>query len=158
MDGGVWWVAVIGVAKSWTRLSDFTFPFHFRALEKEMATHSSCCLENPRDGGAWWATVCGVAQSRTRLKWLSSSSSSSDGVGVSFICLKKKQWCVFWKGLDCLQNMNFIDLFSEIPHVPLIAVISGGRCSEYCLGTLQILSIGISLKWGCFFLLFFHNC
>ena len=50
--------------------------FHFHALEKEMATHSCSCLENPRDGGAWWAAVYGVAQSRTRLKWLSSSSSS----------------------------------------------------------------------------------
>ena len=41
MDGGAWWAAVHGVAKSWTRLSDFTFPFHFPVLEKEMATHSS---------------------------------------------------------------------------------------------------------------------
>ena len=41
MDGGAWWAAVYGVAKSWTRLSDFTFSFHFDALEKEMATHSS---------------------------------------------------------------------------------------------------------------------
>ena len=41
MDGGVWWAAVHGVAKSRTRLSDFTFTFHFHALEKEMATHSS---------------------------------------------------------------------------------------------------------------------
>ena len=41
MDGGAWWVAVHGVAKSWTRLSNFTFTFHFHALEKEMATHSS---------------------------------------------------------------------------------------------------------------------
>ena len=60
--------------------SDMTegLPFHFRALEKDMATHSSehSCLENPRDGGAWWAAVYGVAQSRTRLKRLSSSSSS----------------------------------------------------------------------------------
>ena len=38
MDGGAWWAAVHGVAK---RLSDFTFPFHFHALEKEMANHSS---------------------------------------------------------------------------------------------------------------------
>ena len=54
---------------SWTRLSDFTFTFHFLALEKEMATHSSVsCLENPRDGGASWAAVYGVTQSRTRLK------------------------------------------------------------------------------------------
>ena len=41
MDGGARWAAVHGVAESWTRLSDFTFTFHFHALEKEMATHSS---------------------------------------------------------------------------------------------------------------------
>ena len=41
VDGGAWWAAVHGVAKSRTRLSDFTFAFHFRALEKEIATHSS---------------------------------------------------------------------------------------------------------------------
>ena len=57
--------AVHGVAKSRMRLSDFTLTFHFHALEKEMATHSCSCLENPRDGGAWWAAVCGVAESDT---------------------------------------------------------------------------------------------
>ena len=41
MDRGAWWAAVNGVAKSRTRLSDFIFTFHFHALEKEMATHSS---------------------------------------------------------------------------------------------------------------------
>ena len=41
MGGGAWWAAVHGVAKSRTRLSGFTFAFHFHALEKEMATHSS---------------------------------------------------------------------------------------------------------------------
>ena len=41
IDGGAWWAAVHGVAKSWTRLSNFPFTFHFHALEKEMATHSS---------------------------------------------------------------------------------------------------------------------
>ena len=40
MDGGAWWAAVHGVTKSRTRLGDFTFTFHFHALEKEMATHS----------------------------------------------------------------------------------------------------------------------
>ena len=60
MDGGAWWAAVHGVTKSQTRLGDFPFTFHFHALEREMATHSS--------GGAWWAAVYGVAQSRTRLK------------------------------------------------------------------------------------------
>ena len=41
MDGGAWWAAVHGIAKSRTRLSDFPFTFHFHALEKEMATHPS---------------------------------------------------------------------------------------------------------------------
>ena len=52
--------AVHGVIEGQTRLSDFTFTFHFPALEKEMANHSSCsCLENPRDGGAWWLPSMG---------------------------------------------------------------------------------------------------
>ena len=41
MDGGAWWAAVYGVAKSQARLRDFTFTFHFHELEKAMATHSS---------------------------------------------------------------------------------------------------------------------
>ena len=41
MDGGAWKAAVHGVTEGRTRLSDFTFTFHFHALEKEMATHSS---------------------------------------------------------------------------------------------------------------------
>ena len=41
MDGGAWWAAVHGVAKSRTQVRDFIFTFHFNALEKEMATHSS---------------------------------------------------------------------------------------------------------------------
>ena len=41
MDGGAWWAAVHGVTKSWAQLRDFTFTFHFHALEKEMATPSS---------------------------------------------------------------------------------------------------------------------
>ena len=66
-----------GVAKSRTRLSDFTFTFHFSCIGEGHGSPLQCsCLENPRDGGAWWAAVYGVAQSRTQLKRLSSSSSS----------------------------------------------------------------------------------
>ena len=69
MDGGAWGAAVHGVARSRTRLSDFTFTFHFHALEKEMATHSSVLVWRiPGTGEAWWAAIYGVAQSRTRLK------------------------------------------------------------------------------------------
>ena len=77
MDGGVWYAAVHGVVKSWTRPSDFTFTFHFHALEKEMATHSSVLAWRiPGTGQPGGLPVCGIAQSRTRLKRLSSSSSS----------------------------------------------------------------------------------
>ena len=71
MDRGDWWAAVHRVAKNRTRLSNFTFTFHFHTLEKKMATHSSVLA---RDGGTWWAAVYGVTQSWTRLKRLSSSS------------------------------------------------------------------------------------
>ena len=76
MDGGAWWAAVHGVAKSQTWLSDFPFTFHFHALEKEMATHSSVLawrvpgMEEP--GGL----LSMGSHSQTRLKRLSSSSSS----------------------------------------------------------------------------------
>ena len=53
----------------------FHVPFSLFMHEKEMATHSCSCLENPRDGRAWWAALYGVAQSQTRLKRLSCSSS-----------------------------------------------------------------------------------
>ena len=69
MDRGPWKAAVHGVTEGQTRLSDFTSTFHFHALEKEMATHSSVLawiIPGMRD--PWWAAVYGVAQSQTRLK------------------------------------------------------------------------------------------
>ena len=57
---GAWWAAVHGVTKSWTQLSDFTFTFHFHALEKEMATHSSVLAwripGKAEPGGLWGHT------------------------------------------------------------------------------------------------------
>ena len=77
MDGGAWWAADHGVTKSWTRLSDFTFIFHFHALEKEMATHSSVLAWRiPRTRNPGGLLSMGL-QSRTRLKQLSSSSSEN---------------------------------------------------------------------------------
>ena len=66
MDGRAWKAAVHGVEKSRTRLSDFTFTFHFHALEKEMANHSSVLAWRIPGmwgggvgvgGGGWWAAV-----------------------------------------------------------------------------------------------------
>ena len=63
MDRRAWWAAVHEVAKSRTRLNDFTFSFHLHALEKEMTSHSSVLawripgMEEP-----WWAAVYGLTQ------------------------------------------------------------------------------------------------
>ena len=75
MDGGAWWAAVHGVAKSRTRLRDFTFAFHFHALEKEMSTHSSVLAWRIPGMGELGGLPSMGSQSRTRLKQLSSSSS-----------------------------------------------------------------------------------
>ena len=72
MDRGAWWAAVYGVAQSRTWMKDLTFTFHFHALEKEMATHSSVLAWRIPGMGA---AIDGVAQSQTWLKRLSSSSS-----------------------------------------------------------------------------------
>ena len=64
MDRGAWCAAVHGVAKSWAQLSDFTFTFHFHALEKEMATHSSILawrIPGTAEPGGLHSPVCGVA-------------------------------------------------------------------------------------------------
>ena len=71
MDGGAWQASVHGVAKSQTRLSDFTFTLHFHALEKEMATHSSVLAWRIPGTGSLVGCCLWVTQSRTRLKWLS---------------------------------------------------------------------------------------
>ena len=71
MDGGAWWTAVHGVARSRTWLSDFTFTFHFHALEKDMAAPCSVLAWRIPGAGNRVGCVCGVA--RGRLKRLSSS-------------------------------------------------------------------------------------
>ena len=105
MDGGAWWAALHGVAKSQTRLSGFTFTFHFHALEKEMATHSSIptwkilwteepgglqsfyaaaakslqlcpTLCDPIDGSPPGSAVPGILQART-LEWVAISFSNA---------------------------------------------------------------------------------
>ena len=76
-DEGAWWAAVHGVAKSRTRLSDFTFTFHFHALEKEMATHSSVLAWRISGTEEPGGLLSMGSQSQTRLKRLSSSHSEN---------------------------------------------------------------------------------
>ena len=74
MDGGSWQAAVQRVAKSWTRLSDFTLTFHFHALEKEMATHSGVLAWRIPGTGEPGGLPSMGSHSQTRLTRLSSSS------------------------------------------------------------------------------------
>ena len=85
MDGGTWWATVHGVAKSQTRLSDFTFTFYFHELEKEMATHSSVLAWRIPGTGEPGGLPSMRSQSRTRLKRLSSSSSFPSDVKISMV-------------------------------------------------------------------------
>ena len=69
MDGGAWWAAVHGVAKSQTQLNDFTFTFSLSCIGEGNGNPLQCSwLEHPRGRRAWWADIYGVAQSRSRLK------------------------------------------------------------------------------------------
>ena len=102
MDGGAWWAAVHGVVKSRTRLSDFTFTFHFHALEKEMATHSSVLAWRIPGTGE----PDGVAQGRTRLKRLSSSSSHFTDFSRLFnFSYRALQLCLVLISIFCLLNL-----------------------------------------------------
>ena len=68
MDGGAWKAEVHGVTEGQTRLSDFTFTFHFHPLEKETATHSSVLAQRIPGTGEPGGLPSAGSQSRTRLK------------------------------------------------------------------------------------------
>ena len=94
----------------WMGLNWFTFTFHFHALEKEMATHSSVLAWRiPGTGEPWWAAVYRVAQSRTRLKWLSSRTDFL-GLGWAAGCVLlgsvHSSWCDQMKLKSPGQVMN----------------------------------------------------
>ena len=97
MDGGAWYAVVHGVAKSQTGLSDFTFTFHFHALEKEMATHSSVL--------AW--RVPGTGSLVGCLLW---GRTESDTTEVTQQQQQQQQQCVYGEGngnpllYSCLEN------------------------------------------------------
>ena len=92
------WRSLAGWSPWGRQESDMTerLPFHFSlsCIGEGNGNPLQCsCLENPRDGGAWWAAVYGVAKSRTRLKWLSSSSATSNLIlSLLYSCLRCNVW------------------------------------------------------------------
>ena len=99
MDGGVWWAAVHGVARSRTQLKDFTFTFHFHALEKEMATHSSV-LAWRIPGTAKPSGLPSMGSHRVGHDWsdLAAVAVLIQGVVIQVLLLESWSRLRFWEG------------------------------------------------------------
>ena len=107
MDGGAWWATVHGVSRSQTRLSDFTFTFHFHALEKEMATHSNILawrLPGTEEPGGLLST----GSHRVGHNWCDSAAGSTTLFSLYFVfySLTLLFLFYFWRGLlNCFSVM-----------------------------------------------------
>ena len=144
MDGGAWWAAVHGVAKSQTRLSDFTFTFRFHALEKEMATHSSV-LAWRIPGTGEPGGLPSMGSHRVRHDW-------SDLAAAAAVLLLRSKWapeifCLCQNRFPCPCHFNFPSLPSKQPNLSsrlylpwLLRVLSLFLNSIYCLVLVVVFS------------------
>ena len=127
MEGGAWWAAVHAVSKSRTRLSDFTLTFHFHALEKEMATHSSVLawripgmgepgglpsMGSHRVGHDWSDLGAAAADNSSRVHW--------DIISVTFLRGASVRNSALGKGLKEARHTQRQDRASGNPLFPSI--------------------------------------
>ena len=132
MDRGAWWAAVHRVAKSWTRLSDFNFTFHFHALEKEMATHSSVL--------AWRSPGMGepgglpsMGSHRVRHDW-SDLAAAAAYIWLNVLMITNLEmifcfsfrWAAKWFALMCVCVYIYICfwLFSIIGYYKILSIVN----------------------------------
>ena len=134
MDWGAWWAAVHGVAKSWTRLSNFTFTFHFHALEKEMATHSSVLawriLGTGEPGG-----LPSLGSHRVRHNWSDLAAAVSllkctlevyaTFGNLQTLLLMRNVPCLMWLALPC--SLGSVSDRGSVLREPTFAKVSSSR-------------------------------
>ena len=106
MDGGAWWAAVHGVTKSQTWLNDFTFTFHFQALEKEMATHSSV-LAWRIPGTAEPGGLLSMGSHRVRHDWSDLAAAAVSLVNV----------CIYGYAFSVISNKSLPRVMSRFLHM-----------------------------------------
>ena len=108
IDGGAWWAALHGVTKSQTRLSDFTFTFHFPALEKEMATHSSV-LAWRIPGMGEPGVLLSMRSPKVRHDW--SDLAAAAAVACHFISVNKIiPWAAYYLA-SCFLYLSIMNIF-----------------------------------------------
>ena len=113
-DRGAWWAAVHGVAKSLTRMSDFTFTFHFHALEKEMATHSRVLawriLGTAEPGG-----LPSMGSHRVRHDWSSLAAAAAVYICQCYFLGLSFSLCVYKSILYVCISISFLHIGLSVP-------------------------------------------
>ena len=107
MEGRAWWAAVHEVAKSRTQLSDFTFTFHFHALEKEMATHSSVLawrIPGTREPGG--LPSMGSHRVRHDRSDLAAAAAADKGLILGFMGVLFVLFLLWWCNYKCFSSKN----------------------------------------------------
>ena len=122
MGRGAWWATVHGVAKSWTRLSDFTFTFHFHAMEKGMATHSSVL--------AW--RIPGTGEPGGLLS-MGSHRVGHDWSDLAAVAAAGSLWELHWINY-CLKSLSFLTYLHHFSF-PLyfLCCCAALCCAQSCL-------------------------
>ena len=119
MDGGAWWAAVHGVTKSQTWLSDFSFTFHFHALEKEVATHSSV-LAWRIPGTGEPGGLPSMGSQRVGHDWsdlAAAAAAAYDQYSLGFVLsMKWKEKCKPWQHWPSLKQFSCVSIWPQNHH------------------------------------------